>query len=96
MKGSGTRRQTFAGLIKQRQADLHITAKTAMQMMGMPPTTYRRKVLNPETITVLELAAFRMWQAVRVRSRNFLVAKLSIRVSAIASGVDVSADLISL
>lgn len=59
MKGSGTRRQTFAGLIKQRQADLHLTAKKAMQMMGMPPTTYRRKVLNPETITVLELAAFR-------------------------------------
>ena len=59
MKGSGTRRQTFAGLLKQRQADLHITAKKAMQMMGMPPTTYRRKVLNPESITVLELAAFR-------------------------------------
>ena len=59
MKGSGTRRQTFAGLLKQRQADLHLTAKKAMQMMGMPPTTYRRKVLNPETITVLELAAFR-------------------------------------
>lgn len=47
-------------------------------------------------LSVMELAAFRMWQAVRVRSRNFLVAKLSIRVSAIASGVDVSADLISL
>jgi hypothetical protein len=59
MKGSGTRRQTFAGLLKQRQADLHLTAKKAMQMMGMPPTTYRRKVLNPESITVLELAAFR-------------------------------------
>jgi len=58
MKGSGTRR-TFAGLLKQRQADLHLTAKKAMQMMGMPPTTYRRKVLNPESITVLELAAFR-------------------------------------
>ena len=53
------RRQTFAGLLKQRQADLHLTAKKAMQMMGMPPTTYSRKVLNPETITVLELAAFR-------------------------------------
>lgn len=43
-----------------------------------------------------ELAAFRMWQAVRVRSRNFLVSKLSVRVSASAGGVDVSADLLSL
>lgn len=43
-----------------------------------------------------ELVAFRMWQAVRVRSRNFLVSKLSVRVSASAGGVDVSADLLSL
>ena len=46
--------------------------------------------------SVMELASFRMWQSVRVRSRNFLVSKLSVRVSAAANGVDVSADLISL
>ncbi|MBQ9660695.1 MAG: hypothetical protein IJV37_05465 [Bacteroidales bacterium] len=47
-------------------------------------------------LTPFELASFRMWQAVRVRSRNFLVSKLSVRVNASSEGVDVSADLISL
>lgn len=47
-------------------------------------------------LPVMELAAFRMWQTVRVRSRNFLVSKLSVRVSAGADGVDVSADILSL
>ena len=47
-------------------------------------------------LSVVELASFRMWQTVRVRGRNFLVSKLSIRCSASSAGVDVSADLISL
>ncbi len=56
-----------------------------------------RQLLSVDlNLSVMELAAFRMWQAVRVRSRNFLVSKLSVRVSAAANGVDVSADLISL
>lgn len=56
-----------------------------------------RQVLSVDLdFPVMELAAFRMWQTVRVRSRNFLVSKLSVRVSAAASGVDVSADLIAL
>ena len=56
-----------------------------------------RQLLSVDlNLSVMELAAFRMWQAVRVRSRNFLVSKMSVRVSAAANGVDVSADLISL
>ena len=56
-----------------------------------------RQLLSVDlNLSVMELAAFRMWQAVRVRSRNFLVSKLSVRVSASADGVNVSADLISL
>ena len=47
-------------------------------------------------LSVIELASFRMWQAVRVRSRNFLVSKLTVRVAASADGVNVNADLISL
>lgn len=56
-----------------------------------------RQVLSVNLdLSPTELASFRMWQAVRVRSRNFLVSKLSIRVSAGADGVDVSGDLIAL
>lgn len=47
-------------------------------------------------LTPTELAAFRMWQAVRVRSRIFLVSKLSVRISVSAAGIDVSVDLIAL
>lgn len=56
-----------------------------------------RQLLSVDVnLSPFELASFRMWQAVRVRSRNFLVSKLTVRVSASADGVDVSADLISL
>lgn len=56
-----------------------------------------RQLLSVDVnLSPIELASFRMWQAVRVRSRNFLVSKLSVRVAASADGVDVSADLISL
>ena len=56
-----------------------------------------RQVLSVDlNLSVPELAAFRMWQVVRVRSRNFIVSKLSVRLAAGSDGVDVSADLISL
>ncbi len=56
-----------------------------------------RQILSVDlNLTVPELAAFRMWKAVRVRSRNFLVSKMSVRISMSAEGVDVSAELISL
>lgn len=56
-----------------------------------------RQVLSVDLdLTPTELSAFRMWRAVRVRSRNFLVAKLSVRISAAAAGIDVSGDLIAL
>lgn len=56
-----------------------------------------RQLLSVDVnLSPFELSSFRMWQAVRVRSRNFLVSKLSVRVAASADGVDVSADLISL
>lgn len=56
-----------------------------------------RQLLSVDVnLSPFELSSFRMWQAVRVRSRNFLVSKLSVRVTAAADGVDVSADLISL
>lgn len=56
-----------------------------------------RQLLSVDlNLSVIELASFRMWQAVRVRSRNFLVSKLTVRVAASADGVNVNADLISL
>jgi len=56
-----------------------------------------RQILSVDLdLSTYELVSFRMWQAVRVRSRNFLVSKLSVRIAASGDGVDVSADLISL
>jgi len=56
-----------------------------------------RQVLSVRVeLSVDELAAFRMWHPVRLRGRNFLVSKLSIRIAAGAEGMDVSAELIAL
>lgn len=56
-----------------------------------------RQLLSVDlNLTPTELAAFRMWQTVRVRSRNWLVSKLSVRISAAVAGIDVSGDLIAL
>lgn len=53
------KKKTFSGLIKKRQEDLNITAKEARVRMGLSQTTYQRRVKAPETLTVLELNAFR-------------------------------------
>ena len=59
MRAFATREKTFQGLLRQRQRDLHITAKRAAELMGFTPATYNRRIKSPGTITVAELRAFR-------------------------------------
>ena len=59
MRAFATRKKTFQGLLRQRQRDLHLTAKRAAELMGFTPATYNRRIKSPGTITVAELQAFR-------------------------------------
>lgn len=59
MRAFATRKKTFQGLLRQRQRDLHLTAKRAAELMGFTPATYNRRIKSPGTITVTELQAFR-------------------------------------
>ena len=59
MRAFATRKKTFQGLLRQKQRDLHITAKRAAELMGLTPATYNRRIKSPGTITVAELQAFR-------------------------------------
>ena len=59
MRAFATRKKTFQGLLRQKQRDLHITAKRAAELMGFTPATYNRRIKSPGTITVAELQAFR-------------------------------------
>ena len=59
MRAFGTRKKTFQGLLRQKQRDLHLTAKRAAELMGFTPATYNRRIKSPGTITVAELQAFR-------------------------------------
>ena len=59
MRAFATRKKTFRGLLRQKQRDLHLTAKRAAELMGFTPATYNRRIKSPGTITVAELQAFR-------------------------------------
>ena len=59
MRAFATRKKTFQGLLRQKQRDLHLTAKRAAELMGFTPATYNRRIKSPGTITVAELQAFR-------------------------------------
>ena len=59
MRAFATRKKTFQGLLRQKQRDLHLTAKRAAELMGFTPATYNRRIKSPGTITVTELQAFR-------------------------------------
>ena len=59
MRAFATRKKTFQGLLRQKQRDLHITAKRAAELMGFTLATYNRRIRSPGTITVAELQAFR-------------------------------------
>lgn len=59
MRAFATRKKTFQGLLRQRQRDLHLTAKRAAELMGFTPATYNRRIKSPGSITVAELQAFR-------------------------------------
>lgn len=59
MRAFATRKKTFQGLLRQKQRDLHLTAKRAAELMGFTPATYNRRIKSPGTITVMELQAFR-------------------------------------
>lgn len=59
MRAFATRKKTFQGLLRQKQRDLHLTAKRAAELMGFTLATYNRRIKSPGTITVAELRAFR-------------------------------------
>lgn len=59
MRAFATRKKTFQGLLRQKQRDLHLTAKRAAELMGFTSATYNRRIKSPGTITVAELQAFR-------------------------------------
>ena len=59
MRAFATRKRSFQGLLRQKQRDLHITAKRAAELMGFTQATYNRRIKSPGTITVAELQAFR-------------------------------------
>lgn len=59
MRAFATRKKTFQGLLRQKQRDLHLTAKRAAELMGFTPATYNRRIKSPGSITVAELQAFR-------------------------------------
>lgn len=59
MRAFATRKKTFQGLLRQKQRDLHLTAKRAAELMGFTPATYNRRIKSPGTITVAELQAFK-------------------------------------
>ena len=59
MRAFATRKKTFQGLLRQKQRDLHLTAKAAAELMGFTPATYNRRIKSPGSITVAELQAFR-------------------------------------
>ena len=59
MRAFATRKKTFQGLLRQKQRDLHLTAKRAAELMGLTPATYNRRIKSPGTITVAELQTFR-------------------------------------
>lgn len=59
MKAFGTRTRSFQGLLRQKQRDLHLTARRAAELMGFTPATYNRRIKSPGSITVAELQAFR-------------------------------------
>ena len=59
MRAFGTRTRSFQGLLRQKQRDLHLTARRAAELMGFTQATYNRRIKSPGTITVAELSAFR-------------------------------------
>ena len=59
-------------------------------------STDRQVVTADINLTTPELAALRLWEPVSIRSRRFLIRKLSVRVSAESGVISSTADLISL